>query len=216
MNAWKVLGIKEGASKEEAKKAYRKLSKKLHPDMPGGDSKKFDRVTKAYQAIKDGTATVSAFNQSDKDIFDNFFHKRKSASKVKTLKVKMRDVINNKKITINTGKKIHLNAGDLKNNSVVKLDKERFKVEYVPENIFKIKGQNLMYPVTINYLEALQGTTVSVPNLKDGEDDYKLNIKPNVGYGEVIQTNFKALPNGTYYVKVKVVPPKEKLNVEVV
>lgn len=80
MNAWKVLGIKEGASKEEAKKAYRKLSKKLHPDMPGGDSKKFDRVTKAYQAIKDGTATVSAFNQSDKDIFDNFFHKRKSAS----------------------------------------------------------------------------------------------------------------------------------------
>jgi len=216
MNPWKTLGLKEGASKEEAKKAYRKLSKKLHPDMPGGDSKKFDRVTKAYKSIKDGTATVSAFNQSDSDIFDNFFHKRKKRV-IKTLKVKIVDVINNKKITIKVGnKKIHLNAGDLKNNSIVTLSEEKFKINYIPDKPFKVKGQNLLYQVTIDYLEALQGTTVSVPNLKNNGDDFKLDIKPNVKYGEVISTDFKALPEGKYYVKVIVVPPKEKINVEVV
>lgn len=45
---YKVLGIEDGASKEEIKKAYRKLCKIHHPDV-GGDVGKFREITEAYQ-----------------------------------------------------------------------------------------------------------------------------------------------------------------------
>lgn len=213
MNAWEVLGLKEGASKEEAKKAYRKLSKKLHPDMPGGDPKKFQKVTKAYKAIQDGSATISAFGlRDDQDIFDNFFHKNKK--KAHELKVKLEDVVNNRKVKIKfKHKTAKINCSSLKNNSKIKIEGETFKVKYVSDD-FKIKDQNIMYEVEINYVEALQGKTVKIPDLKGGE--YEVDIKPNVKYGKVIKTPFEILPEGNYYVKVKVVPPKEKIKIEVV
>lgn len=52
-NPYKVLGINEGASADEAKKAYRKLAQKYHPDKTGGDEEKFKEISEAYQRIVD-------------------------------------------------------------------------------------------------------------------------------------------------------------------
>ncbi len=49
---YKVLGVPETASHDEIRKAYRKLSKKLHPDS-GGDEEKFKEVSAAYDVIGD-------------------------------------------------------------------------------------------------------------------------------------------------------------------
>ena len=48
---YSVLGIKDGASVEEAKKAYRVLCRKYHPDN-GGDKDMFDAVNKAWNDIQ--------------------------------------------------------------------------------------------------------------------------------------------------------------------
>lgn len=46
-----VLGIKFGASKEEIKRAYRKMAHKYHPDKKGGDATRFKRANEAYEAL---------------------------------------------------------------------------------------------------------------------------------------------------------------------
>ncbi|HXU68267.1 MAG TPA: J domain-containing protein [Polyangia bacterium] len=53
---YKTLGVSEKASADELKKAYRKLAKKYHPDVTGGDKakeNKFKEITEAYETLGD-------------------------------------------------------------------------------------------------------------------------------------------------------------------
>lgn len=52
--AYTTLGLEDGASKEDAKKAFRKLASKYHPDKKDGDETKFKAVNEAYQLIETG------------------------------------------------------------------------------------------------------------------------------------------------------------------
>ncbi|WP_312753072.1 molecular chaperone DnaJ [Rummeliibacillus suwonensis] len=52
---YEVLGLEKTASKDEIKKAYRKLSKKYHPDLnkePGAEEK-FKEIAEAYEVLSD-------------------------------------------------------------------------------------------------------------------------------------------------------------------
>lgn len=50
-----ILGVDKGASQDEIKKAYRKLSKKYHPDINDADDaeEKFKEVSEAYEVLSD-------------------------------------------------------------------------------------------------------------------------------------------------------------------
>jgi molecular chaperone DnaJ len=48
-----ILGIERGASKEEVKKAFRKLAAQYHPDKKTGDEAKFKEVSEAYAVLGD-------------------------------------------------------------------------------------------------------------------------------------------------------------------
>lgn len=50
---FEILGIREDASPNDIKKAYRKLSLIYHPDKDGGDPDRFVKITKAYAALTD-------------------------------------------------------------------------------------------------------------------------------------------------------------------
>jgi DnaJ-class molecular chaperone len=53
---YKTLGVSEKASADEIKKAYRKLAKKYHPDVTGGDKAKeakFKEISEAYETLGD-------------------------------------------------------------------------------------------------------------------------------------------------------------------
>ena len=63
MNPYEVLGVKQGASQEEIKAAYRKLVKQYHPDQYGDNplkdlaQEKLTEVNKAYDMLKNGGGT---------------------------------------------------------------------------------------------------------------------------------------------------------------
>ena len=53
---YKVLGLEKNASQDEIKKAYRKLARKLHPDLNPNDSaaqKKFQQINEANEVLSD-------------------------------------------------------------------------------------------------------------------------------------------------------------------
>lgn len=54
MDYYRILNIEKNASQEEIKKAYRKLSRKYHPDNAGEQAREqFDRVQEAYGVLGD-------------------------------------------------------------------------------------------------------------------------------------------------------------------
>jgi curved DNA-binding protein len=53
---YKILGVDKKASKDEIKKAYRKLARKYHPDVNPGDKsseERFKEINEAYQVLSD-------------------------------------------------------------------------------------------------------------------------------------------------------------------
>jgi len=81
---YKVLGINKNATKEEIKKAYRKMAMKYHPDHAKGDKgseEKFKKISEAYAVLSDDekrkqydTFGSEGFQQrySQEDIFRGF------------------------------------------------------------------------------------------------------------------------------------------------
>lgn len=53
-NYYETLGVGKDASKDEIKRAYRKLAHQYHPDKgDGGDGKKFREINEAYEVLSD-------------------------------------------------------------------------------------------------------------------------------------------------------------------
>ena len=53
---YNTLGISKSASKDEIKKAYRKLARQYHPDVNPGDKaseEKFKEINEAYEVLSD-------------------------------------------------------------------------------------------------------------------------------------------------------------------
>ena len=70
-NPYEVLGIKEGASQDEIKKAYRELAKKYHPDQYGDNplrnsaEEKMRELNEAYDYLSKNSASNSSYTSGN-------------------------------------------------------------------------------------------------------------------------------------------------------
>lgn len=61
---YKILGVKQDATKDEIKKAYHRLALRFHPDSGAeGNAERFAAVNEAYEAVKDGKWRSTAEQQ---------------------------------------------------------------------------------------------------------------------------------------------------------
>lgn len=90
-NYYKILELKEGASEEEIKKAYKKLAKKYHPDLNQNNKEaeaKFKEISEAYEALMNpekhaqnnpyGNMHGAGFDDFMGDIFKDIYRGRGS------------------------------------------------------------------------------------------------------------------------------------------
>ncbi len=76
-NPYKVLGIKEGASYDEIKRAYRELAKKYHPDRytnnPLADlaEEKMREINEAYDSLMKNTGGAYQYQQEYQQSYDS-------------------------------------------------------------------------------------------------------------------------------------------------
>jgi len=68
---YKILGISKNATKEEIKKAYKKLARKFHPDVnkDDGTAEKFKEINEAAQVLGDDTKRQQYDQFGDADAF---------------------------------------------------------------------------------------------------------------------------------------------------
>lgn len=70
--AYSLLGLKMGASQDDAQKSFKKLAIKFHPDRNKGNEeeaeKKFKKINEALQTIKSGKAQQSQFKQNQPEV----------------------------------------------------------------------------------------------------------------------------------------------------
>lgn len=71
-----TLGVNENASKEEIKKAYRRLARKYHPDVnkEKGAEEKFKEINAAYEILKDDTKRQQYDQHGDNMFGGQNFH----------------------------------------------------------------------------------------------------------------------------------------------
>ena len=71
INPYEVLGIREGSSKEDIKKAYREQAKKYHPDQYGDNplkdlaEEKMQELNEAYDSLMKNTASKNSYDSSN-------------------------------------------------------------------------------------------------------------------------------------------------------
>ena len=157
-NPYKILGLKKDASDNEIKAAYRKLSKKYHPDH-GGDKDKFNEICQAYKILINEQLRIEYAEATSiiSNIFMGIISTRKNFDEI--------DIIDELNMSIRHGIKINHD----------KLKKKEFlikKLEYVSKN-FSGKGQGR------EILESLAQNTLKVNQL-----DLK-NIERQIEVGKV-------------------------------
>ncbi len=191
---YKILGVSKSASAEEIKAAYRKLAKKLHPDLNPGDADvehRFKEVSQAYGIVGDA-------------------EKRKRFDRGEI------DAMGQETAAAGAGQGFYRNYAGGREGA------KYTHYEYGPEvdiqDIFSDlfgqraarRGADVSYAIKVDFLEAVLGAKKRI-RLADGKT-LDLNLKPGTEDGQTLRLKGQGQPGanqgpaGDALVRVEVAP----------
>lgn len=176
VNPYETLGVKQDATHDEIRAAYRKLAKKLHPDLNPGDSsaaEKFKAVSAAYDLLGDPEKRAR-FDRGEidaggaerraeryyRDFQDVGGHAYDSASGFADIE----DVL----------------------SGIFGAGGEEIRAQ------FRMRGQDVHYRLPVEFLEAVNGTTKRI-SLLDGST-IEVSIPPGTRDGQALRLRGKGSP----------------------
>ena len=192
---YKILAVSKEASDADIKKAYRKLAKKLHPDLNPGDKKaeeRFKEVSAAFDLLGDpekrGKYDRGEIDASGAERPEHRYYKEYAGSE---------------------GAKHYGSDASFDDLGGIFSDIFGQGREGERRN-FKMRGGDLRYHLRIDFLEAARGATKRV-TLPDGST-LDVKVPEGVGEGQTIRLRGKGQPgigggpSGDAFVEIDVLP----------
>jgi DnaJ-class molecular chaperone len=199
-----VLGVPRSASAEDVRSAYRKLARKYHPDVNKAPdaTQKFREATDAYEVLSD---------PEKRKMYDRFGHAGPRAGQA-----------GGGRVYTSTGP-VDFDIGDIFGRGTSGftgmglddiLNALRGRGRGKAARRAPQKGSDLEYGITLDFMEAVRGTTAALKYLQPGREGQPetLNVKipPGVGPGSRIRVREKGAVGpggaGDLYLVVSVRP----------
>lgn len=187
---YKILELSKGATKEEIKKAYRKLAHQYHPDKKDGDEAKFKEVNEAYSILSDDN------KRSQYDNFGQTFSGNASGG------FGGFDFSNFNQAG---GAGFDFDLNDILGSFFSGGGWSRAR-----------KGKDIAMDTEITFKDSILGLSkeIEITRKSGGKEKIQLNIPPGIDSGEMIRYKGKGEPladgiPGDLYIKIHVKPDKK-------
>lgn len=171
---YQTLGVAKGATKEEIKKAFRKLAQQHHPDKPTGNEAKFKEINEAYSVLSDDNKRAqydqfgSSFNGAGGGPtggaggfdFSGFDFSQFSGANGQNMEFDLGDILG--QMFGGRGRRVR-------------------------------KGRDIQMDVTLTFKESILGTTRKIKVQRDSKKDEEIEfaIPPGIDSGETMRISGK-------------------------
>jgi DnaJ-class molecular chaperone len=191
---YQTLGIAKTATKEEIKKAFRKLAQKYHPDKPTGDEAKFKEINEAYSTLSDDK------KRSQYDNFGSSFNGSGGGSGFEGFSSQGFDFSGfSQGFKGANGAQYEFDLGDIF-GSMFGSGYSRVR-----------RGQDIVMDTKISFHDSIKGIskTIGVQRNDGSREDIKVNIPAGIDSGEMIRYREKGekiqdgIP-GDLYIRINV------------
>ena len=192
---YELLGVDRRASEQDLRRAYRKLAKQYHPDLNPEDEaaeEKFKAVTAAYELLSD-PAMRASYDRGDIDAAGNprrnaqfeWGHAQAGTRQEAEPDVDLGDIFNEFFGGYRDARRRSANEGAERTAKGPKHGDKR-------SGRFAIKGSNIQYTMTVDFLDAATGASRRV-TMHDGRD-LNVNIPAGLKSGQILRLKGQGMP----------------------
>lgn len=217
-----ILGIPPNATLEEAKKAYRRLARKYHPDVsdePNAEEK-FKEVQAAYDAIKnpkpqyDEYQSPFGFGGFDDFLYRNFGMGAHTRPPIYHVQITLEEAYSGTSRVIHSigSSPIQIPAGVRTGTQLYVNNQYIVVVDVLKHSKFSRNGDDLMVAVDLTMPQAILGCEVNLQHLSGKTICAK--IPAGIQSGQVIRLQKQGMPNnrmpnhrGDLFIQARVLTP---------
>lgn len=219
---YEILGVSRSATKDDIKKAYKKLAVQYHPDKntSANASEKIKKINEAYEVLSNDQKRKQYDLGIDDDVkvhvythhntHNNAYSNKYRAPRTYRRNITLLDAYTGTSITINN-RTIAIPAG-IRSGTKMFLGNSMIEINILSHDKFKRANDDLMVDMYISAIDAMLGADATVDHING--KTYSFKVIPGIQHGQVIKLAGKGMPNpendhvGDLLVRTNIVIPR--------